>query len=82
MPSGARLDANAKALEPREEQIALGAEGALDGARLGDHMLLPSSGIAARCRGLLPPPSRNEPALASASTTRFGASVQVTRHPG
>ena len=31
-----------------------------------------SSGIAARCSGFEPPPSRNEPALATASMTRFG----------
>src|SRR2546425_762063 len=37
-----------------------------------------SSGMAARCSGLEPPPSRNEPALATASMTRLGPIVQAT----
>jgi hypothetical protein len=41
-----------------------------------------SSSIALRCKGRVPPPSRNEPADATASMIRFGATVHVTRHPG
>ncbi len=40
------------------------------------------SGMAARCSGFEPPPSRNEPALATASMTGRGATVQVVRQPG
>ena len=41
-----------------------------------------SSGMAARWSGRDPPPSRNEPALATASITFSGPTVQVTRQPG
>ena len=40
------------------------------------------SGIAARCSGFDPPPSRKEPALANASVALFGPIDQVTRQPG
>ena len=38
--------------------------------------------MAARCKGLVPPPSRKDPALATASITVRGPTVQVTRQPG
>ncbi len=41
-----------------------------------------SRGSAARCRGRLPPPSRNDPELVTASITERGPSTQVVRHPG
>jgi hypothetical protein len=39
------------------------------------------SEMAARCKGLLPAPSRKLPALATASITERGPTVQVTRQP-
>ena len=41
-----------------------------------------SSGTAERCSGLLPPPSRNEPLLETASITACGPTIQVQRQPG
>ena len=41
-----------------------------------------SRGMADRWSGLLPPPSRKEPLLATASMTGCGATIQVQRHPG
>ena len=37
---------------------------------------------AARCIGFEPPPSRNDPALATPSMIARGATVQVMRQPG
>ncbi len=41
-----------------------------------------SRGIAERCSGLLPPPSRKLPVLDTASITARGPTIQVQRHPG
>ena len=38
--------------------------------------------MAERCSGLLPPPSRKEPLLETASITGCGATIQEHLHPG
>ena len=50
--------------------------------RLADACSAVSTDSAACCIGREPPPSRNDPALASDSMTLLGPTVQLTRQPG
>jgi hypothetical protein len=65
-----------------KQQRALGDKGLADriGFRL-DHRRIQSD-TAERCIGLLPPPSRNDPVLETASITARGPTIQVQRQPG